>query len=63
MTRETIARDSRKSGRVSVSSSGLNSPGIDISDEIIADAVDSKPVAHALIDTRDTEYLLVVTSA
>lgn len=63
MTRRTIARNSWKSGRVNVSGSGLNSLGIGISDEIIVDAVGSKAVAHALIDTRDTDQFLIVTSA
>lgn len=63
MTRKTIARNSRKSGRVNVSGSELNSPGIGISDEIIVDAVDSKAVAHAPIDTRDADQFLIVTLA
>jgi hypothetical protein len=63
MTRKTIARNSGKSGRVNVSGSELNSLGIGIGDEIIVDAVDSKAVAHALIDTRDTDQFLIVTPA
>jgi len=63
MIQRRIARNSGNSGRVSVSGSELNSLGTDIGDEITVDAVDSKAVARALTDTRDTDQFLIVTPA
>jgi len=63
MTQKTIARKSGNSGRVNVSGSERNPLGIDSGEELTVDAVDSKAVARALSDTRDTDQFVIRTPA
>jgi hypothetical protein len=61
MTRKTIARNSGNSGRVNISGSELEILEADIGDDVDVDIVDSKDVAHAIIDSKDTDQFLIVT--
>jgi antitoxin component of MazEF toxin-antitoxin module len=61
MTRKSIARNSGNSGRVNISGSELETLGAEIGDDIEVDVVDANEVAHALIDSKDTDRFLIVT--
>jgi len=61
MTRKTIARNSGESGRVNVSGSELETLGAEIGDDIDVDIADTKDIAHAIVDSKDTERFLIVT--
>jgi len=55
MTRKQIGRNTGNSGRINVSGSELEKLGLDIGDDVEVDVVDAKEVAHALIDSKDSE--------
>lgn len=61
MTRKTIGRNSGESGRVNVSGDELETLELEIGDAVDVDVVDAKEVAHALIDSKDSERFLIVT--
>jgi len=61
MTRKTIARNSGNSGRVNISGSELKQLEAGIGDEVNVDIADTKEVAHAIIDSKDTDRFLIVT--
>jgi antitoxin component of MazEF toxin-antitoxin module len=61
MTRKTIARNSGNSGRVNISGSELEMLEAEIGDDVDVTIADSKEVAHALIDSKDTDRFLIVT--
>jgi antitoxin component of MazEF toxin-antitoxin module len=61
MTRKTIARNSGNSGRVNISGSELEMLEAEIGDDVDVTIADSKDVAHALIDSKDTDRFLIVT--
>ncbi len=61
MTRKTIARNSGNSGRVNVSGSELKKLEVGIGDDVDVDVADTKEVAHAIIDSKDTDRFLIVT--
>jgi hypothetical protein len=61
MTRKSIARNSGESGRVNISGSELEKLSMEIGDEVDVDVADTKDVAHALIDSKDTDRFLIVT--
>ena len=63
MTRKQIARNTGNSGRVNLSGAELEKLGVGIGDSVDVDVVDAKAIAHALIDSRDSEKFLIVTSA
>ena len=63
MTRKQVGRNTGNSGRINVSGSELEKLGIDIGDAIDVEVVDAKTIAHALIDSKDTEEFLIVTPA
>ncbi|MCQ4335009.1 hypothetical protein KM295_16280 [Natronomonas sp. F2-12] len=63
MTRKQIGRNTGNSGRINVSGSELEKLGLDIGDDVEVDVVDAKEVAHALIDSKDSEEFLIVTPA
>jgi antitoxin component of MazEF toxin-antitoxin module len=60
MTRKTIARNSGNSGRVNISGSELEMLEAEIGDDVDVTIADSKDVAHALIDSKDTDRFLIV---
>jgi len=61
MTRKSIARNAGESGRVNISGSELEKLSMDIGDDVEVDVADTKDVAHALIDSKDTDRFLIVT--
>lgn len=61
MTRKSITRNAGNSGRVNISGSELETLGADIGDTVEVDVVDATDVAHALIDSKDTDRFLIVT--
>ncbi|WP_254809743.1 hypothetical protein [Natronosalvus amylolyticus] len=63
MTRKKIGRNTGKSGRINVSGSELEQLGVEIGDAVDVDVVDAKDIAHAVIDSKDSEEFLIVTSA
>ncbi|WP_135821266.1 hypothetical protein [Halostella litorea] len=63
MTRKQIGRNTGNSGRVNVSGSELEELGIEIGDEVDVDVADAKKIAHAIIDSKDSDEFLIVTPA
>lgn len=63
MTRKTIARNAGNSGRVNISGPELDKLDAEIGDEVELDIADTKKIAHALIDSKETDYFLIVTPA
>ena len=61
MTRKSIARNSGNSGRVNISGSELEELEAKIGDDVDVDVADTKDVAHAIIDGKDTDRFLIVT--
>jgi len=61
MTRKTIARNSGHSGRVNFSGSELETLNAEIGDLVEVDIADTSEIAHALIDSKDSERFLIVT--
>jgi hypothetical protein len=46
---------------VNISGSELNVLEAGIGDDVDVDAVDTKDVAHAIIDSKDTDRFLIIT--
>lgn len=63
MARKQIGRNTGNSGRINLSGSELDKLGAEIGDAIDVEVVDAKTVAHALIDSKDTEEFVIVTPA
>jgi antitoxin component of MazEF toxin-antitoxin module len=63
MTRKQIGRNTGNSGRINVSGSELEQLGVEIGDAVDVEVVDAKQIAHALIDSKDSEEFLIVTPA
>lgn len=63
MTRKQIGRNTGNSGRINVSGSELEELGVEIGDAVDVDVVDATEVAHAIIDSKDSEEFLIVTPA
>ena len=61
MARKQIGRNTGNSGRINVSGSELEKLGLDIGDGVEVDVVDAKKVAHALIDSKQSDEFLIVT--
>ncbi len=61
MTRKTIARNAGDSGRVNISGSELEKLEAEIGDDVDVDIAGAKEVAHAIIDSKDTDRFLIVT--
>lgn len=61
MTRKSIARNSGNSGRVNISGPELEKLEAEIGDDVDVDVADTKDVAHALIDSKETDRFLIVT--
>lgn len=61
MTQKQIGRNTGKSGRVNLSGSELEKLGVEIGESVEVTVVDSREVAHAIIDSQDTEEFLIVT--
>ena len=63
MTRKQVGRNTGQSGRINVSGSELDELGVEIGDAVDVEVMDSKEVARALIDSKDTDEFLIVTPA
>ena len=63
MTRKQIGRNTGNSGRINVSGSELDKLGTEIGDAVDVDVVDAKEIAHAVIDSKDSEEFLIITPA
>lgn len=61
MSKKTIARNTGNSGRVNISGDELEKLETEIGDDVDVDVTDTKDVAHAIIDSKDTERFLIVT--
>lgn len=61
MTRKTIARNAGNSGRVNISGAELQKLNAEIGDAVDVDTADAKEIAHAIIDSKDTEQFLIIT--
>jgi len=61
MAQKTIGRNTGNSGRVNVSGSELDQLGLAIGSAVDVDVAESKDIAQALIDSKDTERFLIVT--
>ena len=63
MTRKQIGRNTGNSGRINVSGSELEQLGVEIGDAVDVEVVNAKEIAHALINSQDSEEFLIVTPA
>lgn len=63
MVQKQIGRCSVQFGRTDVSGVGLDEIGSAPGDDIEVDVADAEKVAHALIDSEDTERVLLATLA
>ena len=61
MTRKTIARNAGDSGRINISGSELDELEAEIGDDVDVYVADTKDVAQAIIDSKDTDRFLIVT--
>ena len=61
MTRKQVGRNAGNSGRINVSGSELDKIGLEIGDAIDVEVADTTAVAHALIDSKDSDKYLIVT--
>ena len=63
MARKQVGLNTGQSGRINISGSELDQLSVEIGDTVDIEVVDSKEVAHALIDSKDTDEFLIVTPA
>ncbi|MFD1572184.1 hypothetical protein EXE48_13295 [Halorubrum sp. ASP1] len=61
MTRKQVGRNAGNSGRINVSGSELDKLGLEIGDAVDVEVADATAVAHALIDSKDSDEFLIVT--
>jgi hypothetical protein len=61
MTQKTIARNSGNSGRVNISGAELDTLKARIGDDIDVNVADTKDIAHAIIDSKDSNRFLIVS--
>ncbi|GAD53163.1 hypothetical protein MBEHAL_1923 [Halarchaeum acidiphilum MH1-52-1] len=61
MVRKRVSRNTGQSGRINVSGDELDTLDLDIGDDVEVDVADAKEVAHALIDSKDTERFLIIS--
>jgi len=63
MTRKQVGRNAGNSGRINVSGSELDKLCLEIGDAVDVEVADATTVAHALIDSKDSDEFLIVTPA
>lgn len=61
MTRKKIGRNTGNSGRINISGSELEKLDVEIGDKVDVDVVDDKEIAHALINSKESDEFLIVT--
>ncbi|WP_136718627.1 hypothetical protein [Halorientalis salina] len=60
MTRKKIGRNTGNSGRINISGSELEKLDVEIGDKVDVDVVDDKEIAHALINSKESDEFLIV---
>ena len=63
MTRKQVGRNAGNSGRINVSGSELDKLGLEIGDAVDVEVADVTAVAHALIDSKDSDEFPIVAPA
>ncbi|WP_160135556.1 hypothetical protein [Halococcus salsus] len=63
MVQKKVGHNSGESGRINVSGRELNQLGLTTDSLVNLDIAESKDIAHAVIDSKDTERFLIVTPA
>jgi hypothetical protein len=63
VARKTIARNAGESGRINASGDELRQLGVEIGDAVDVEIAESTDIAHAIIDSKDTDRFLIVTPA
>lgn len=58
-----VAKNNGNSGRINLSSDELHRLGVEVGDDVRIDVAESKQVARALIDSRDTNSFVIVSKA
>lgn len=58
-----VAKNNGNSGRINLSSDELHRLGVEVGDDVRIDVADSKQVARAIIDSRDTDAFVIVSKA
>lgn len=61
MVRKQVGRNTGNSGRVNLSGSELTELDLEIGDTIEIDVAETKEIAHALINSKDSDQFLIVT--
>ena len=61
MARKKIGRNTGESGRVNVSGDELDQLDLTLGSAVDVDVAESKDIARALIDNKDSERFLIVT--
>ncbi len=61
MVRKQVGRNTGQSGRINLSGSELAKLGVEIGDAVEVNITEDKGVAHALIDSKDTDQFLIVS--
>ena len=61
MAQKKIGRNTGESGRVNVSGDELDQLNLTLGSAVDVDIAESKDIARALIDNKDTERFLIVT--
>jgi len=62
MARKQVGKDAGNSGRISVSGSELDQPGIEIGDAVAVEVAATERIAYASIDRTEAGEFLIVTS-
>ena len=58
-----VAKNSGRSGRINLSSDELTRLGVNVGDDVQIDVAESKAVARAIVESRDTDAFLIVSRA
>ena len=61
MTRKQVGPNAGNTGWINLSGGELDQLALEVGDAVEVDVVDDKAVAHALIDSKDSERFLIVS--
>lgn len=56
-----ISKNNGRSGRINLSSDELGRLGVEVGDDVRVDVAESKQVAQAIIDSRETDAFVIVS--
>jgi hypothetical protein len=62
MSRKQVGESTGNSGWIDVSGSELAQLGVEVGDTVDVDVADAKQIAHAIIDSKEPNESLIVTS-